>query len=151
MPSGQEMLNITLRYVAADTESVMAFAPTPRIFGCHVVRAGGHAGRRRRGHAAHDGGPDRPRRDIGGSFYLPYRCMRDATRSPASTRNPPRSWRRSAAMIPISYSAMPSGPPIRGGPRLRTTPMQKLDTLQRIAVGYAVALLFAAALNYIPG
>jgi hypothetical protein len=30
-PSDQELLNITLRYVAADSESVMAFAPTPRI------------------------------------------------------------------------------------------------------------------------
>jgi len=72
VPSGQEMLNITLRYVAADTESVMAFAPTPRIAGvvsfAQEASPDGEEGMLRMTEALIDRVAD-----FGGSFYLPYR------------------------------------------------------------------------------
>lgn len=72
VPSGQEMLNITLRYVAADSESVMAFAPTPRIAGvmsfAQEVSPEGEEGMLRMTEALIERVAD-----LGGSFYLPYR------------------------------------------------------------------------------
>lgn len=71
-PSGQELLNITLRYVATDDESVMAFAPTPRIAGvmsfAQEVSPEGEAGMLRMTEALIERVGA-----IGGSFYLPYR------------------------------------------------------------------------------
>lgn len=72
VPSGQEMLNITLRYVAADTESVMAFAPTPRIAGvmsfAQAVSPDGEEGMLHLTESLIERVAD-----FGGSFYLPYR------------------------------------------------------------------------------
>jgi FAD/FMN-containing dehydrogenase len=70
--SGQELLNITLRYVAADETSVMAFAPTPRIGGVmsftQLVTPEAEAGMLKMTEALIDRVAA-----IGGSFYLPYR------------------------------------------------------------------------------
>ncbi|MEQ1647116.1 MAG: FAD-binding oxidoreductase [Hyphomicrobiaceae bacterium] len=72
VPSGQEMLNITLRYVAADQESVMAFAPTARIAGVmsfsQDVSPEGEIGMLRMTEKLIDRVAT-----LGGSFYLPYR------------------------------------------------------------------------------
>jgi len=71
-PSKQELLNVTLRFVAADPESVLAFAPTPRI---SAVMSFSHART-----VAADAAMQQMTRaliervlSIGGSFYLPYR------------------------------------------------------------------------------
>ena len=70
--SYQEMLNITLRYVAADTESVLSFAPQPRIAGVmsfsqeKSVRAEEDMRRMTRELI------DRVL-ELGGAYYLPYR------------------------------------------------------------------------------
>lgn len=70
--SGQEFLNITLRYVAQDDQSVMSFAPTPRIGGVmsfsQEVTPEADASMLR----LTEGLIDRVAA-IGGSFYLPYR------------------------------------------------------------------------------
>lgn len=72
VPSGQEMLNITLRYVAADEESVMAFAPTQRIAGvmsfAQEASPEGEVGMLRMTEALIERVAA-----VGGSFYLPYR------------------------------------------------------------------------------
>ncbi|WP_246697696.1 hypothetical protein [Rhizobium sp. G21] len=57
--SYQQLLNVTVRYVAADTESVLAYAPEPRIASVMVL-AGNEPTRRGR-HAAHDASADRAR------------------------------------------------------------------------------------------
>lgn len=72
-PSPLEFLNITLRYVDADKDSVMAFAPSPRIAGVMSFS-------QRRNH---EGDEEEMRRvtqalidaaqQADGSFYLPYR------------------------------------------------------------------------------
>ena len=71
-PSGIEFLNVTLRYVAADNESVLAFAPTRRIAAVmsfsQELRPEGEAAMRRMTEALIDRVVA-----IGGSFYLPYR------------------------------------------------------------------------------
>ncbi len=71
-PSRQDLLNVTLRYLAADTDSVLAYAPTPRI---SAVMSFSQAKT-----SEAEAGMQRMTRDlieqvlsIGGSFYLPYR------------------------------------------------------------------------------
>src|SRR5687768_10484824 len=70
--SYQQLLNITLRYVAADRDSVLAYAPEPRIAAVmlfsqeHTVR--GEADMARMTHALID-----RVLAIGGTYYLPYR------------------------------------------------------------------------------
>jgi FAD/FMN-containing dehydrogenase len=70
--SGQDLLNITLRYVAADPVSRLAFAPTPRIANvmsfAQRLEPGSEASMLRLTEALIEGVAD-----IGGSFYLPYR------------------------------------------------------------------------------
>jgi FAD/FMN-containing dehydrogenase len=70
--SGIEFLNVTLRYVAADSESVLAFAPTRRIAAVmsfsQEMRPEAEAAMRRMTEALIDRVVA-----IGGSFYLPYR------------------------------------------------------------------------------
>jgi hypothetical protein len=70
--SRQDLLNVTLRYVAEDRTSVLAYAPAPRVaavmlFSQRMTRADDEdmaALTRRLIDAAHE---------AGGSFYLPYR------------------------------------------------------------------------------
>ncbi len=70
--SYQEFLNVTLRYVAPDPDSVLAFAPTPRIAAVMsfsqelTARAEDDMARMTRALI------DRVT-DIGGAYYLPYR------------------------------------------------------------------------------
>jgi FAD/FMN-containing dehydrogenase len=70
--SFQQLLNITLRYVAADRDSVLAYAPEPRIAAVmlfsqeHTVR--GEADMARMTRALID-----RVLEIGGTYYLPYR------------------------------------------------------------------------------
>ena len=70
--SHQELLNITLRYVAADTASVMAFAPTPRIAGvmsfAQQTTPEAEADMIELTESLIEGVGG-----LGGSFYLPYR------------------------------------------------------------------------------
>ncbi len=70
--SGQELLNITLRYVAADGESVMSFAPAPRIAGvmsfAQMITPEAEASMLRLTEALIERVAA-----LGGSFYLPYR------------------------------------------------------------------------------
>ena len=70
--SYQELLNITLRYVSADEESILAYAPAPRI-ACVMLFSQEMTQR-----AEHD--HERMTRelidrvlDMGGTYYLPYR------------------------------------------------------------------------------
>ncbi|TRW98620.1 FAD-binding oxidoreductase [Paracoccus sp. M683] len=71
-PSYQEMLNVTIRYVAADPDSWLAYAPTPRL--AAVMSFSQEMSERSEADMA------RMTRDlidgmagIGGSYYLPYR------------------------------------------------------------------------------
>jgi FAD/FMN-containing dehydrogenase len=79
--SGQELLNITLRYVATDTTSVMSFAGTPRIAGvmsyAQEVTPEAEASMLRLTESLIERVGD-----LGGSFYLPYRlhARRDQVR-----------------------------------------------------------------------
>ena len=70
--SYQELLNITLRYVATDAESVLAFAPVPRIAAVMLfsqeMTERGEADMARMTRALIDRVSD-----IGGTYYLPYR------------------------------------------------------------------------------
>ena len=70
--SGQDLLNVTLRYVAADTTSVLAYAPAPRIAAVmsftQRMTAAADADMRRMTQALID-----RVLELGGSFYLPYR------------------------------------------------------------------------------
>jgi FAD/FMN-containing dehydrogenase len=71
-PSGVEFLNVTLRYVAADGESVLAFAPTRRIAAVmsfsQEMQPQAEVAMRRMTEALIERVVA-----IGGSFYLPYR------------------------------------------------------------------------------
>jgi len=71
-PSGQELLNVTLRYVAADTVSVLAFAPQERIAAVmsfsQPITARGEQGMRAMTEALIE-----RVLALGGSYYLPYR------------------------------------------------------------------------------
>jgi FAD/FMN-containing dehydrogenase len=70
--SGQELLNITLRYVAADHDSVLAYAPEARIAGvmsfAQVISPESEESMIRLTEAMIDGIAG-----LGGAFYLPYR------------------------------------------------------------------------------
>jgi FAD/FMN-containing dehydrogenase len=70
--SGQDLLNITLRYVAADDTSILAFAPTARIAGVmsftQEMTPEGESGMLRLTEALIERVAA-----LGGSFYLPYR------------------------------------------------------------------------------
>jgi FAD/FMN-containing dehydrogenase len=70
--SGIEFLNVTLRYVAADDDSVLAFAPTRRIAAVmsfsQELKPDSEARMRRMTEALIDRVVA-----VGGSFYLPYR------------------------------------------------------------------------------
>lgn len=70
--SYQELLNITLRYVAADTESVLSFAPVPRIAAVMLfsqeMTQRAEADMKRMTQDLIDRVID-----IGGTYYLPYR------------------------------------------------------------------------------
>ncbi len=76
--SYQEMLNITLRYVAADPESVLAYAPAARI-ACVMLFSQEMTARGEADHARMTRELIDRVLDIGGSYYLPYRPH--ATRS----------------------------------------------------------------------
>ena len=71
-PSYQEMLNVTIRYVAADPESWLAYAPTPRLAAVmsfsQEMSARSEADMARMTRHLIDGIAA-----IGGSYYLPYR------------------------------------------------------------------------------
>lgn len=79
--SGQELLNITLRYVATDATSVMSFASTPRIAGvmsfAQEVTPEAEASMLRLTESLIESVGA-----LGGSFYLPYRlhARRDQVR-----------------------------------------------------------------------
>lgn len=70
--SYQELLNITLRYVAADSESLLSYAPVPRIAAVMLfsqeMTARGEADMTRMTRDLID-----RVLDIGGTYYLPYR------------------------------------------------------------------------------
>jgi FAD/FMN-containing dehydrogenase len=70
--SYQQLLNVTVRYVGADTESVLAYAPEPRIASVMLfsqeMSLRGEEDMRRMTHALIE-----RVLDIGGSYYLPYR------------------------------------------------------------------------------
>ena len=76
--SYQEMMNITLRYVAADTESVLAYTPAARI-ACVMLFSQEMTARAEADHARMTRELIDRVLDIGGSYYLPYRPH--ATRS----------------------------------------------------------------------
>ena len=70
--SYQEMMNITLRYVAADRESVLAYAPGPRI-ACVMLFAQEMTARAEADHKRMTQELIDRVLDIGGTYYLPYR------------------------------------------------------------------------------
>ena len=76
--SYQEMLNITLRYVASDPESVLAYAPAARI-ACVLFFSQEMTARAEADHARMTRALIDRVLDMGGSYYLPYRPH--ATRS----------------------------------------------------------------------
>lgn len=70
--SYQEMLNITLRYVRADAESVLAYAPGPRI-ACVMLFSQEMTERAEADHTRMTRELIQRTLDIGGTYYLPYR------------------------------------------------------------------------------
>ena len=70
--SYQEMMNITLRYVRADTESVLSYAPVPRI-ACVMLFSQEMTMRAEADHKRMTEELIQRTIDIGGSYYLPYR------------------------------------------------------------------------------
>jgi hypothetical protein len=70
--SYQQLLNITLRYVDADRDSVLAYAPDPRIAAVMLFSqektVRGEADMARMTHALIE-----RVLDLGGTYYLPYR------------------------------------------------------------------------------
>lgn len=70
--SYQEMMNITLRYVAADPESVLAYAPGPRI-ACVMLFSQEMTARAEADHARMTRDLIDRTLEIGGTYYLPYR------------------------------------------------------------------------------
>jgi FAD/FMN-containing dehydrogenase len=88
LPSGQELINITLRYVAADETSVMSFAPTPRIAGvmsfAQAVTPEAEASMLRMTEALIERVGA-----IGGAFYLPYRLHARPDQVTSIYRNTP--------------------------------------------------------------
>ncbi len=70
--SYQEMMNITLRYVQTDPESVLSYAPVPRI-ACVMLFSQEMTERAEVDHARMTEELIRRTIDIGGTYYLPYR------------------------------------------------------------------------------
>ncbi len=70
--SYQEMMNITLRYVRTDAESVLAYAPGPRI-ACVMLFSQEMTLRAEADHARMTRELIERTLDIGGTYYLPYR------------------------------------------------------------------------------
>ena len=70
--SYQEMLNITLRYVAADNESVLSYAPGPRI-ACVMLFSQEMTERAEVDHRRMTRELIERTLDLGGTYYLPYR------------------------------------------------------------------------------
>ena len=70
--SYQEMLNITLRYVTADRESVLAYAPGPRI-ACVMLFSQEMTMRAETDHKRMTRALIDRVLDLGGTYYLPYR------------------------------------------------------------------------------
>jgi FAD/FMN-containing dehydrogenase len=70
--SYQEMMNITLRYVQTDSESILAYAPGPRI-ACVMLFSQEMSARAEADHARMTRGLIDRTLDIGGTYYLPYR------------------------------------------------------------------------------
>ena len=70
--SYQEMMNITLRYVAADRESVLSYAPGPRI-ACVMLFSQEMTARAEADHKRMTRELIDRVLDLGGTYYLPYR------------------------------------------------------------------------------
>ncbi len=70
--SYQEMMNITLRYVQADAESLLSYAPVPRI-ACVMLFSQEMTERAEIDHARMTEELIQRTLDIGGTYYLPYR------------------------------------------------------------------------------
>lgn len=70
--SYQELLNITLRYVGADAESVLSYAPAPRI-ACVMLFSQEMTQRAELDHARMTRDLIDRVLDLGGTYYLPYR------------------------------------------------------------------------------
>ena len=70
--SYQELLNITLRYVAGDSESLLSYAPAPRI-ACVMLFSQEMTVRAETDHARMTQELIDRVLDLGGSYYLPYR------------------------------------------------------------------------------
>lgn len=70
--SYQELLNITLRYVGADAESVLSYAPAPRI-ACVMLFSQEMTERAELDHARMTRALIDRVLDLGGTYYLPYR------------------------------------------------------------------------------
>lgn len=70
--SYQEMMNITLRYVRTDPESVLAYAPGPRI-ACVMLFSQEMTARAEIDHARMTRELIERVLDLGGTYYLPYR------------------------------------------------------------------------------
>ncbi|MCV6593227.1 MAG: FAD-binding oxidoreductase [Silicimonas sp.] len=70
--SYQEMMNITLRYVAADRESVLSYAPGPRI-ACVMLFSQEMTARAEADHRRMTEELIERTLDLGGTYYLPYR------------------------------------------------------------------------------
>lgn len=71
-PSGQDLLNITLRWLEADTTSVLSFAPAPRIAAVMLFPQQMTAEAEESMRAMTEALTDRVLA-LGGSYYLPYR------------------------------------------------------------------------------
>ena len=146
--SYQQLLNITLRYVNTDRDSVLAYATEPRIAAVllfsqeKTVR--GEADMARMTQALIE-----RVLDIGGTYYLPYRPH-------ASLAQLTRGYPRAAAFAASkraarSRSAVPQsvvGRLFRASSEARGA---AVGILRTIALVYMVILLAAASLNYIPG
>ena len=145
--SFQQLLNITLRFVDTDRDSVLAYATEPRIAAVllfsqeQTVR--GEADMARMTHALIE-----RVLAIGGTYYLPYRPHASLDQL---TRGYPRAAafaarkreRRSRSAVPQSTLG-----------RVSLASVTREDTvgkLRTIALVYMVVLLAAASLNYIPG
>ncbi len=72
LSSYQEMMNITLRYVRTDPDSVLAYAPGPRI-ACVMLFSQEMTVRAEADHARMTQELIQRTLDIGGTYYLPYR------------------------------------------------------------------------------
>jgi FAD/FMN-containing dehydrogenase len=71
-PSGQELLNVTLRHLEADTTSVLSFAPAPRVAAVMLFPQAMTEEAERAMRAMTERLIDRVLA-LGGSYYLPYR------------------------------------------------------------------------------